>query len=183
MNFLNEKFSNSFSFSSLFQYYEMSYGLNVEMHKQVSLLFFSINCDECLNNKGYKGEILRDVLIHVGIKLNFHFRIANHFHGLAMFATYTQKMQTFFSAMLASSFVIDRYSLASVYTLNDSRHKKKAKCKFFELGIENRRGRVEKKLKILFYPNFVFLFIFPIQFLTLLSIRMRKEKCAFSVST
>lgn len=28
---------------NVFQYYEMSYGLNVEMHKQVSTLFFFLN--------------------------------------------------------------------------------------------------------------------------------------------
>lgn len=30
-------------FWTIFQYYEMSYGLNVEMHKQVSTLFFFLN--------------------------------------------------------------------------------------------------------------------------------------------
>lgn len=148
-------------------------------------LFYNINCDECLNDKGCEGETLRDVLIHVGIKLNFHFRIENHFHGLAMFATYTQKMQTFF---FCHACLILRHwpllSLASVYTLNDSRHKKRQNANFSNWVLRTEEGE-QKKLKILFYPNFVFfyLFYFSNTIFTLLSIRMRKEKCAFSVST
>ena len=40
---------------TVFQYYEMSYGLNVEMHKQVSFKMFALNAQpqDTINNRPF----------------------------------------------------------------------------------------------------------------------------------
>jgi hypothetical protein len=53
---------------------------------------------------------------------------------------------------------------------------KKAKCKFFELGIEDRKRGSAEKIENPFLSKLCFLFIFPIQFSTLLSILETDEE-------
>lgn len=103
----------------------------------------------------YDRKTLRDVLIRVGIKLNFHFAWRTVFTAWQCLRHSHSKCKPFSACPRPSSVTATLASSCIHWMIADT---KKAKCKFSELGIEDRRER--KKLKIPFCPNFVFLFIF-----------------------
>lgn len=116
----------------------------------------------------FPNKTLRDVLIHVGIKLNFHFAHCEPFSRVDNICDTHSKCKPFFhpSSLTAACLYL--------HWMIPETHAKRQNANFSELGIRGLRER-GKKLKILFYPNFVFYLFFQYNFLLPLNARTGGE--------